>query len=59
MLKDITLGQYFPLNSCVHKLDPRFKIIITGIFMSMVFSAKKYRFYDSGIPFCFDNLCFN
>ncbi len=40
MLKDITLGQYFPLDSCIHKLDPRFKIIITGIFMSMVFSAE-------------------
>ncbi len=40
MLKDITLGQYFPLDSFIHKLDPRFKIIITGIFMSMVFSAK-------------------
>jgi energy-coupling factor transport system permease protein len=40
MLKDITLGQYFPSDSCIHKLDPRFKIIITGIFMSMVFSAE-------------------
>mgnify|MGYP000824135694 FL=1 len=28
MIKDITLGQYFPGNSMVHRLDPRYKIII-------------------------------
>ena len=27
MLKDITLGQYFPGNSPVHKLDPRTKLL--------------------------------
>lgn len=38
MLKDITLGQFFPGNSVIHKLDPRIKIIacisyIIGIFL--------------------------
>ena len=28
MLKDITLGQYFPGNSVIHRLDPRTKLII-------------------------------
>ena len=28
MLKDITLGQYFPIDSFLHKLDPRTKILI-------------------------------
>ncbi len=37
MLKDITIGQYFPGNSLIHRLDPRFKIIITLIFIVMLF----------------------
>ena len=31
MLKDITLGQYFPGESIVHKLDPRTKLILTVV----------------------------
>ena len=37
MLKDITLGQYFPMDSVVHKMDARYKIIITMIFLVMLF----------------------
>ena len=40
MLKDITLGQYFPVNSIIHDLDPRIKIISTLIFMIIVFVAN-------------------
>ena len=29
MIKDITLGQYFPGSSVVHNLDARFKLVIT------------------------------
>lgn len=39
MLKDITIGQFFPGNSIVHRIDPRFKIIITAIFITMLFTA--------------------
>ena len=39
MLKDITLGQYFPGDSFIHRLDPRFKIIITFIFIIMLFTG--------------------
>ncbi len=28
MLKDITIGQYFPGDTFIHKLDPRIKILI-------------------------------
>lgn len=42
MLKDITIGQYFPGDSAVHRLDPRFKIIITGVFIIMLFSADSF-----------------
>ena len=41
MIKDITLGQYFPGNSIVHRLDPRYKIIISGIFIAMLLYRLK------------------
>lgn len=37
MISDITLGQYFPGDSCIHKLDPRTKIILTVLFIVSVF----------------------
>ncbi|MGN0579740.1 MAG: energy-coupling factor transporter transmembrane component T family protein [Ruminococcus sp.] len=37
MLKDITIGQYFPGNSVIHRLDPRFKIVITLLYIVMLF----------------------
>ena len=42
MLKDITIGQYFPGNSIVHRLDARFKIAITAIFIIMIFTADGF-----------------
>ena len=40
MLKDITLGQYYPVESPVHRLDPRVKILLTIAFIVGVFLAK-------------------
>ena len=40
MLKDITLGQYFPGNSVAHKLDPRTKILLVTLYIIALFSAK-------------------
>ena len=40
MLTDITLGQYYPGNSFVHKLDPRTKILATLVFMVTIFLAE-------------------
>ena len=37
MLKDITLGQYYPVKSFVHSLDPRVKILLTIAFIVAVF----------------------
>lgn len=39
MLKDITLGQYFPGNSLIHRLDPRAKIILAVIYIVAIFCA--------------------
>jgi len=39
MLKDITLGQFFPGDSILHKLDPRTKILLMLIYVTSVFFA--------------------
>ena len=51
MLKDITLGQYFPGNSPVHKLDPRTKLIMLIVYIIALFSAVSWLSY--GICFGF------
>ena len=40
MLKDITLGQYFPGNSIIHRLDPRTKLIMLVVYIVALFMAK-------------------
>ena len=51
MIKDITLGQYFPGNSIVHKLDARIEIILTGVFIVLLFSADSIWGLCVGIAF--------
>lgn len=51
MIKDITLGQYFPGNSVIHKLDPRFKIIISGLFIAMLFVGSHEICLELGAVF--------
>lgn len=45
MLKDITLGQYFPGTTPVHRLDPRTKLILTVLYIAALFTAKWYVSY--------------
>jgi energy-coupling factor transport system permease protein len=51
MIRDITLGQYFPGNSTVHKLDPRYKIIIAGIYIAILFIGSDYFSLEAGAVF--------
>lgn len=62
-LKDITLGQYYPGNSFLHRLDPRSKLLTSLIFMTCLLLSNKLFLllvllgvsvsgvYFSGIPF--------
>lgn len=62
MIKDITIGQYFPGKSVVHRLDPRIKLLLTVLYIVMLFSSKGFTglgvavvfllaaFLISGIP---------
>ena len=45
MLKDITLGQFFPGNSILHRLDPRIKLILAVVYIVMIFLAKGVTAY--------------
>lgn len=42
MIKDITIGQYFPFNSVIHRLDPRTKLLFTIVFIVMVFVSNNF-----------------
>lgn len=45
MLKDITIGQYLPSGSLVHKLDPRIKILIVALYMVSIFLIDDFIQY--------------
>lgn len=45
MLTNITIGQYFPGQSIIHRLDPRTKILVTILFISSIFLAESSAAY--------------
>ena len=51
MLKDITLGQYFPGTSIIHRLDPRAKLIMLVVYIVTLFMATGWVAY--GLLFAF------
>lgn len=51
MLKDITLGQYFPGTSVIHRLDPRTKLLGVILYIVALFLAKSWISY--GVVLCF------
>ncbi|MBR5231664.1 MAG: energy-coupling factor transporter transmembrane protein EcfT [Clostridia bacterium] len=53
MLKDITLGQFYPVDSFVHRLDPRVKIILTFAFIVGVFLGGGLTAYLPVIAFIY------
>ena len=51
MLKDITLGQYFPGNSPIHRLDPRTKLILLIVYIVALFLARSWISYAVMLTF--------
>ena len=51
MLKDITLGQYFPGNTPVHRLDPRTKLLMVIVYILALFLAKWWVSYGLMLAF--------
>jgi len=42
MMRDVTLGQYFPGKSILHRLDPRMKIVLLVAFIVLIFCTGNY-----------------
>ena len=42
MIRDITIGQYYPADSVLHKMDPRAKLVGTLVFIISVFVFHTY-----------------
>lgn len=42
MLNDLTFGQYFPVDSLVHRLDPRAKLVLTVLIIIFIFCATNF-----------------
>lgn len=51
MLRDITIGQFYPIESVVHKMDPRFKIGATFVFLTSLFLVAKMTSYIAVVAF--------
>ena len=45
MIRDITIGQYYPVESVVHRLDPRTKLFGTLIYIISLFFADNLLCY--------------
>ena len=52
-MKDVTFGQYYPVNSFVHKMDARTKIILAIAYIVGVFLIKEFHFYGFLASFVF------
>ncbi len=55
MLKDVTLGQFFPGSSTIHKMDPRTKLVMLLVYIIALFVAKSWISY--GVMLVFLALC--
>ena len=51
MLKDITLGQYFPGDTVVHRLDPRTKLLMVILYIVALFLCKGFVSYGVALAF--------
>ena len=51
MIKDITIGQFFPGKSVIHRLDPRIKLLLTVMYIVMLFMADCFAGLGAGIFF--------
>ena len=51
MIRDITIGQYYPVDSVIHRLDPRTKLFGTMIFIISLFFANSLLCYLAATVF--------
>ncbi len=51
MIKDITIGQFFPGNSIIHRMDPRAKLLLDILFLVILFTTQKFTGILVGLLF--------
>lgn len=51
MLRDITIGQYYKVDSPIHRMDPRFKILASMLYLASLFLVKELIAYSVVILF--------
>lgn len=51
MIRDITIGQYYPANSVLHRMDPRTKIVCTLLYLISLFLFKSFWGYLAATVF--------
>lgn len=45
MIRDITIGQYYPTDSVIHRLDPRTKLVWTLVYIFSLFLFRSFASY--------------
>jgi len=45
MLRDITIGQFYPVDSMVHRLDPRVKVVVVLVYLISLFTFQSFWGY--------------
>ena len=43
MMRDITIGQYYPADSILHRLDPRVKFVSTLVYICLLYTSCRRR----------------
>lgn len=51
MIKDITIGQYFPGNSVIHRMDSRAKLLLDILYLAILFTAQNFTGLVLGLLF--------
>ncbi len=51
MIKDITVGQYFPGNSVIHRMDSRVKLLLDVVYLVMLFVSQSFTGIFIGLFF--------
>ena len=57
MVRDITIGQYYPGKSLLHKMDPRIKIVLTLVFIFVIFFCKNFWALGLMAAFLLGGIC--
>ena len=59
MISDITLGQYFPAPSVMHRMDPRLKLCLTVFSIVLIFVSRNFFSLAAAVLYIFLGIAFS